>query len=59
MLLTISLGPQLATVQVTLLCLAVESNNLPIHWEMSVAPRKSVVVLPGQRKQKFSDLLGW
>lgn len=31
---------------------------LPKHSEISVAPVSSVVLLSGQRKQKYSDLLG-
>ena len=34
-------------------------SYLPTHSEISVAPVSSVVLLSGQRKQKFSDLLGW
>ena len=33
-------------------------SYLPTHSEISVAPVSSVVLLSGQRKQKFSDLLG-
>ena len=34
-------------------------SYLPKHSEISVAPVSSVVLLSGQRKQKFSALLGW